>query len=1022
MLAHRNIDKLNRLKQATSKLIINGLLFIIVSSAIIPALSAIPVNAASSPSYKYFNNGADIGATGGQFGSNTAKISQNPAGSNTYTGSVQVTVTYNDSFWNWVPLLDIGKQTVTCKAGVRITVNSDKATGSISTPAELNNPGPSFVAPESTHISDCSAAQAAHITDFNQSSISISGSASDNGQITNLSENDDTRQLSVTIYSNKPASELPSVVTATLSQNDSKVATENLTFTNTSFATSNQVFFKNIPPALYKVCITPVSTFNFDQCQTVTKKYGVVPSVVFGSFETISNKEGKLIEVTVDIQMSNGSKNGSYGPFNITLSTVDGSGSAHAIGTAQTNSQTIDTVDGSGSSVGVVANFDAVEPGSYRVCIINTTFCSDFTKAINMKSSVKITVPSDKSDQFYNLKTAAAGTCAVDGIGWIVCPVVNFLAKIADSAFTFLSDNFLSTNVKIFDTTSPTYSAWVIMRNIANVAFVIAFLIIIFSQLTGAGITNYGVKKLLPRIVVAAILVNLSYFICQIAVDLSNILGYSLKNLLAGLAPISSGGTAGFWSGGTWADIAGGILAGAVGIGIIWASLAALVPILLAAVVALVMILFILIARQALIILLIVISPLAFVAFLLPNTDQWFKKWQQTFTAMLMLFPIIALVYGVSSLASNVLSQTFGSGDASLQKSLGQIAAAAVMVLPLFAVPTLLKKSLDGVGNIGATLNGLSGKLSKGTSNAVGNSRLMQYKKSKDAQKSAMIQSGNYRTTGRFSRFNPNNLRSGLHKRFNESGVSGEYGNRELTRGFSVADAADAEVMKNANSRMDNMDFNGVPLSQAQTMQIALGQDVTDEAGNTLKTADKFDVNMRRSAIQKASKIATVSDAQKLVDRASSMETAIERKTVVSSLAGSSALAKAPYLSGKNFGYITSGFKPEDAEADENGYKHNMIKDVDENNNPITRLMTLSEYSAAQTIRDGKIDAEALASGDANSTKMLLKVAQGSVDGTAEKQLLKAAYTTLNSPESRLKEKIVAGSDKDKNIQEMGRL
>jgi hypothetical protein len=99
-----------------------------------------------------------------------------------------------------------------------------------------------------------------------------------------------------------------------------------------------------------------------------------------------------------------------------------------------------------------------------------------------------------------------------------------------------------------------------------------------------------------------------------------------------------------------------------------------------------------------------------------------------------------------------------------------------------------------------------------------------------------------------------------------------------------------------------------------------------------------------------------------------------------------------------------------------------MIKDVDENNNPITRLMTLSEYSAAQTIRDGKIDAEALASGDANSTKMLLKVAQGSVDGTAEKQLLKAAYTTLNSPESRLKEKIVAGSDKDKNIQEMGRL
>ncbi|MEI7539764.1 MAG: hypothetical protein WCJ36_03310 [Candidatus Saccharibacteria bacterium] len=805
MPAHRNIDKLNRLKQATSKLIINSLLFIILSSTIIPALSAIPVSADSSPSYKYYNSGADIGATGGQFGSNTVKVSQNPAGSNTYTGVIQVTVTYNDSWWSWVPLLNIGQKTVTCKAGVQINVNSDKTTGSISTPAELNKPEQVIPSPNATVITNCSAAQAAHITDFNQGSISISGSTSDVGQITNLSENDDTRQLSVTVYSNKPASELPSGIIATLSLANSDIATENLTFNNDSLAVSNQVFFKKINPAKYKVCLTPASIFNFNQCQDVTKVYGVIPSVVFGSWDTISNKEGKLVEVTVNIQMSSGSKDGSYGPLNISLSSVDGSGGVHQLGTAQTNSKVISTVDGSGSSsVDVAANFDSVEPGKYRVCVIGTDFCSDFTKAVNMKSSVKITIPSDKSDQLYNPKTAAAGTCAVDGIGWIVCPVVNFLAKIADSAFTFLSDNFLSTNVKIFDTTSPTYSAWVIMRNIANVAFVIAFMIIIFSQLTGAGITNYGVKKLLPRIVVAAILVNLSYFICQIAVDLSNILGYSLKNLLAGLAPVSSGGTAGFWSGGTWANIAGGILAGAVGIGIIWASLAALVPILLAAVIALVMILFILIARQALIILLIVISPLAFVAFLLPNTDQWFKKWQQTFTAMLMLFPIIALVYGVSSLASNVLSQTFGSGDASLQKTLGQVAAAAVMVLPLFVVPTLLKKSLDGVGNIGATLNGLGGKLGGGLSNKYKGSSFNKYQEAKKADRDARISTGNY--IGRGGSFNPNNIRSRLNRGLNNNRVF-----NTATGGFG----AQRTLMAQAQNKKDTQEaismFNSDP-------------------------------------------------------------------------------------------------------------------------------------------------------------------------------------------------------------------
>jgi hypothetical protein len=252
------------------------------------------------------------------------------------------------------------------------------------------------------------------------------------------------------------------------------------------------------------------------------------------------------------------------------------------------------------------------------------------------------------------------------------------------------------------------------MRNIANVAFVIAFLIIIFSQLTSIGITNYGVKKLLPRIVVAAILVNISYFVCQIAVDLSNILGYSLKDLLVGLAPTTAKTAQGWLStgGSGFTEIATGIIGGAL-IGVaLYAALSALVPVLIAAVVALVMILFILVARQALIIILIVISPLAFVAFLLPNTEKLFKQWQKVFTSMLLLFPIVALVFGLSSLASIILSSTFnGVIDGDTKNWFGQVIAAAVMILPLFVVPGLLKKALDGVGSIGATLNGLGAKM-----------------------------------------------------------------------------------------------------------------------------------------------------------------------------------------------------------------------------------------------------------------------------------------------------------------------
>jgi hypothetical protein len=327
---------------------------------------------------------------------------------------------------------------------------------------------------------------------------------------------------------------------------------------------------------------------------------------------------------------------------------------------------------------------------------------------------------------------------------------------------------------------NPTLDAWSAMRSIANVAFVIVFLIIIFSQITSVGITNYGIKKLLPRLIIAAILVNISYYICQIAVDISNILGYSLQSFLAGLAPNAAnpGLGAGLGSGHDWTSIAGGIIAVGAGVAIAWASLAVLIPALLAAIVALIMILFILTARQALIILLIVISPLAFVAFLLPNTSDWFKKWQKAFTAMLMLFPIVALVFGASTLASSILTNVFDTSSSNDYPSLGKIVAAVILVVPLFVVPGLLKKSLDGVGSIGTKINGWGDKMGGGLGNKYKGSAFNKYREGLATEKRARISAGNYRGAG--GRLNLNNWRSRGNRALNKSGtfntLSGGFG------------------------------------------------------------------------------------------------------------------------------------------------------------------------------------------------------------------------------------------------------
>ena len=377
-----------------------------------------------------------------------------------------------------------------------------------------------------------------------------------------------------------------------------------------------------------------------------------------------------------------------------------------------------------------------------------------------------------------------ASTCGISGIGWIVCPVMNFMGTITDFAFGFIANNFLETKVEVISNPAMV-NAWGVMRSIANVAFVIAFLIIIFSQLSSVGITNYGVKKMLPRLVVAAILVNLSYLICQIAVDVSNILGYSIYNMFAGFQNYTQ------TSGGVIADastnpagiavIVAGVVAGSLTL-----VFAVTVPVLLAALLALMMIVLILFGRTALIVLLVVISPLAFVAYLLPNTEQWFKKWYKMFSSLLLLFPIVAVVFGAAGLAAGILN---ASAIAASDK-MGQIIAVGVATIPLFIVPSLLKNSLSAAGTIGTKLAGLSSKASGRVSGKVRDtSKLSQLKKYNDQQgqvRRAKILGGvdPRRGGGR----NPLNWASRANNSFNNAGVSGAFGDKAKATGQSIAD------------------------------------------------------------------------------------------------------------------------------------------------------------------------------------------------------------------------------------------
>ncbi|MFY9228245.1 MAG: hypothetical protein WAO28_02865 [Candidatus Microsaccharimonas sp.] len=323
-----------------------------------------------------------------------------------------------------------------------------------------------------------------------------------------------------------------------------------------------------------------------------------------------------------------------------------------------------------------------------------------------------------------------AGTvsCGLEGvIGWLLCPAFSWLSSMSDAVFSLLADTLLKVDPKLLSQTNPAdptkpgavYATWSVMRNLANISFVIVFLIIIFSQMTSAGISNYGVKKMLPRLVIAALLVNLSFFICQIGVDLSNILGYSLKDVLESTGQTIKTTATAVDPDTKSIDFASmligvfaiGTLAGGGSIMLMNAALILFLVVMIAALIAIIMTVLMLIGRLPLIIILTVLSPLAFVAFMLPNTKNVFNQWAKLYFALLMMFPLVSLVFGLGSLTAAIITTSFSiSNIAAVDQVIVPIIGMAIQLLPLFFVPFALKKLMGGMGAIGGAMAALGNK------------------------------------------------------------------------------------------------------------------------------------------------------------------------------------------------------------------------------------------------------------------------------------------------------------------------
>lgn len=260
----------------------------------------------------------------------------------------------------------------------------------------------------------------------------------------------------------------------------------------------------------------------------------------------------------------------------------------------------------------------------------------------------------------------------------------------------------------------------------------------------------YTIRKAIPRILLAVIAINLSIYLCVAAIDISVVVGHGLNQLLVGsFVDDNSFKSVGIEANAT-NNIAGvlatGTTMGALFIGIygsitavgasVISVLGLLLPLIITVALIVLAVLFTLIIRQALLIFLTVISPLAFVCYILPGTEKYFKQWGDQFLRTLMVYPIIAAIFAMSNvMASLLLESATQQGSASMIKGnyifaqsdavgiLQIISAILVLYLPLILIPFAFKLAGGAMGAIMNAANQQANKLSSQAGEAIKKSR-----------------------------------------------------------------------------------------------------------------------------------------------------------------------------------------------------------------------------------------------------------------------------------------------------------
>jgi len=108
-------------------------------------------------------------------------------------------------------------------------------------------------------------------------------------------------------------------------------------------------------------------------------------------------------------------------------------------------------------------------------------------------------------------------------LGWIITKISSLILTLSAAIFgAMLKEGFRSYK-------SAAQGAWTATRDIANMFFILFMVIVAFGTILRN--EKYGAKKLLPKIIITALLINFSAVFCYVVIDLTNVAANAFLNM-----------------------------------------------------------------------------------------------------------------------------------------------------------------------------------------------------------------------------------------------------------------------------------------------------------------------------------------------------------------------------------------------------------------------------------------------------------------------------------------------------------